>query len=117
VTEQAHDNLDLVPELLDPETGDFVGSIPMVGFGAGAYVLAILDRAATPTADPCFPAEGPDVPTSFTLIPIPAETERAIAPGGCSVTKSGLDPRATWSGVALVAALALSASRRRGGAR
>lgn len=46
VTGMARANYDLIPELLDQSTADYAGEIPMVGFGAGAYVLGLLDRAA-----------------------------------------------------------------------
>jgi hypothetical protein len=39
-------NYDLLPELYNTRTtiGEYNGSIPMVGYGAGAYVLTMLDR-------------------------------------------------------------------------
>ncbi len=43
VTGQAAMNFNLIPEMLTPDTSAYDGSIPMVGFGAGAYVLAIFD--------------------------------------------------------------------------
>ncbi|MGA9118424.1 MAG: beta galactosidase jelly roll domain-containing protein [Bacteroidota bacterium] len=43
VTEHASLNYNLVPELLNRVTGRYDGSIPMVGFGAGAYVLTLCD--------------------------------------------------------------------------
>jgi MYXO-CTERM domain-containing protein len=45
ITAQARANLDLVPENFDPASGDFLGAVPMAGFGAGAYVLALFERA------------------------------------------------------------------------
>jgi hypothetical protein len=50
VTAQGALNYDLVPELYntfssDGPIGAYAGAIPMVGFGAGAYLLALLDRA------------------------------------------------------------------------
>jgi hypothetical protein len=49
VTGQASVNYDLVPELYNTESasgqiGAYSGSIPMVGYGAGAYLLTQLDR-------------------------------------------------------------------------
>jgi len=61
VTAQAAQNHGLVPELMHRENGDYVGAVPMVGFGAGAYMLALMDRATPLAKDPCFPDEGPDV--------------------------------------------------------
>jgi GH15 family glucan-1,4-alpha-glucosidase len=40
----------LIPELYDPATGDYAGAIPMVGFGAAAYLLALEARAQGPVA-------------------------------------------------------------------
>jgi hypothetical protein len=45
VTEQARANYDLVPENYDQLSADYTGQVPMVGFGAGAYILALHDRA------------------------------------------------------------------------
>jgi len=53
ITDQAGLNQDLIAELFDATTSDYAGAIPMVGFGAGAYVLALADRAAGTTATPC----------------------------------------------------------------
>ena len=44
VTAQARLNLDLIPENYDRNTADYQGEIPMVGFGAGAYVSALWQR-------------------------------------------------------------------------
>jgi MYXO-CTERM domain-containing protein len=50
VTGQASANYDLLPELYNTRTssgqiGAYSGSIPMVGYGAGAYQMTLLDRA------------------------------------------------------------------------
>ena len=44
VTLQADLNHGLQAELYDADAADYAGATPMVGFGAGAYVLALLDR-------------------------------------------------------------------------
>ena len=44
VTMQAYLNNFQIPELMDPETGAYAGPTPMLGFGAGAYILQILNR-------------------------------------------------------------------------
>jgi glycosidase len=61
--DQAGDNFGILSELHDPLTGDYAGAAPMVGFGAGAYILSILDRGQ-PVAPGCdaFAAE-PDEPS------------------------------------------------------
>ncbi len=53
VTQQSADNFNLVSELYDASTADYAGSVPMVGFGAGAYALALLDRAEPTPPLPC----------------------------------------------------------------
>jgi GH15 family glucan-1,4-alpha-glucosidase len=53
ITQMARLNFNLVPELLDQSSADYAGEVPMIGFGAGAYALALFDRAAA--------AEGPPV--------------------------------------------------------
>ncbi len=58
---QAGDNFGELSELHDPVTADYAGQSPMVGFGAGAYLLALLDRGSpvTPTCG-AFAAEPAD---------------------------------------------------------
>src|SRR6185295_20288407 len=64
VTQQADANFGLQAELYHRDNADYVGSIPMVGFGAGAYLLTLLDRAHLPDAHPeCFPPEHDPVPS------------------------------------------------------
>lgn len=46
VTAQARANADTLPELMHPETADFAGPAPMLGFGAGAYAWVLLHREA-----------------------------------------------------------------------
>lgn len=46
ITEQAMENNLLIPELLHPETADYAGPTPMMGFGSGLYVWSMLHRAA-----------------------------------------------------------------------
>jgi GH15 family glucan-1,4-alpha-glucosidase len=69
VTAQARVNYDLVPELYNPNAasgaiGRYTGSIPMVGYGAGAYMLTSLARAGQSeftdcgTEDPVVPPDG-----------------------------------------------------------
>ena len=43
ITDHAAENNNLVPELFDRDSGRYGGSIPMVGFGAGAYVVTLFD--------------------------------------------------------------------------
>ena len=50
VTNQAMENHLIIPELMDPATAAYAGPAPMMGFGAGAYVIAMNNRT-TATAD------------------------------------------------------------------
>jgi GH15 family glucan-1,4-alpha-glucosidase len=43
VTAQAALNFNLIPELYNPKTSFYDGAVPMAGFGAGAYAVAIDD--------------------------------------------------------------------------
>ena len=55
VLETARANDGIVPELLQPERGDFAGPAPMLGFGAGAWMLALHRRDLADAA--CIDAE------------------------------------------------------------
>jgi GH15 family glucan-1,4-alpha-glucosidase len=57
VTEQARLNFDVVPENFHRITGDYEGEVPMLGFGAGAYVTALWEREVGP--DPGTPDAAP----------------------------------------------------------
>jgi GH15 family glucan-1,4-alpha-glucosidase len=46
VTGQAIANNQILPELYDPDNADYAGPAPMLGFGSGAYVLAMNERDA-----------------------------------------------------------------------
>jgi MYXO-CTERM domain-containing protein len=46
ITRQAYLNLWSIPELMDPDTGRYVGPTPMLGFGAGAYMVGLYNREA-----------------------------------------------------------------------
>ena len=63
ITNQAIENHLIIPELMDPSSGAYAGPAPMMGYGAGAYVLAMNNRAranedceasAHPTCDDIF---------------------------------------------------------------
>jgi GH15 family glucan-1,4-alpha-glucosidase len=58
IVKKAAANFYLLPELYndtpaDGQIGKYFGSIPMVGYGAGAYVLTILDRAGAWEPNDC----------------------------------------------------------------
>lgn len=46
VTAQSALNYNLFPEMYDPTSWGYAGTTPMVGFGAGAYVMALFDLYA-----------------------------------------------------------------------
>lgn len=46
VAAAARENHDTIPELYDPDTAAYAGPAPMLGFGAGAWVLQMHGRAA-----------------------------------------------------------------------
>jgi hypothetical protein len=48
ITELARVNDDLIPELLDPSQGAYAGVVPMVGYGAGAWQVAQLEKHGRP---------------------------------------------------------------------
>ncbi|MCB9759572.1 MAG: glycoside hydrolase family 15 protein [Alphaproteobacteria bacterium] len=53
ITSQALENRLIIPELMDPASGDYAGPAPMMGFGSGLYVLRLHERAALGlTGDP-----------------------------------------------------------------
>ncbi len=58
--DQAADNFNELSELHDATTANYAGAAPMVGFGAGAYILGLTDRG-TPVTPVCgaFAVEGP----------------------------------------------------------
>jgi MYXO-CTERM domain-containing protein len=58
VTGQATVNYNLLPELYNTRSssgqiGAYAGSIPMVGYGAGAYLMTLLDRAGAHEPSDC----------------------------------------------------------------
>jgi hypothetical protein len=62
VTGEAALNHGLIPELLHEDDARYFGEVPMVGFGAGAYVLAAIARngTTTPGSDGGIPDAGAD---------------------------------------------------------
>ena len=58
IVDKASANFYLLPELYnavqaDGQIGKYTGSIPMVGYGGGAYILTVLDRAGQIEANDC----------------------------------------------------------------
>ncbi len=99
VTAQARLNYDLIPENYHRDTGDYLGEVPMAGFGAGAYVSALWRRATAPP--------GPDGGLAIDA-GLDAGAGGDGGGGGCCDAGGGPPP---WP--ALVIALALVPRRRR----
>ncbi|MCC7540782.1 MAG: hypothetical protein IT379_31485, partial [Deltaproteobacteria bacterium] len=109
ITDQALLNYGLIPELMHRDTAGYQGSVPMVGFGAGAYILALAARSAPGRyeADPaCFADTGSG---SSPLLDAPADADGSSA-GGCSAV--GGDSALGWWTL-LVLAFVPRARRRR----
>jgi MYXO-CTERM domain-containing protein len=67
IIQKAAVNFYLLPELYnsvqaDGQIGKYTGSIPMVGYGGGAYVLTMLDRAGTVEPNDCGDGMGATLP-------------------------------------------------------
>jgi GH15 family glucan-1,4-alpha-glucosidase len=116
-TAQARLNYDLVPELFnqfpaDGPIGAYAGAIPMVGFGAGAYALHLLDRAQPATEPSC---DAPLLPAGSTdggAVDGGATTPQG---GGCALAQQGTSG---WLSVGpLLAALLLGGAIRTGRTR
>jgi GH15 family glucan-1,4-alpha-glucosidase len=119
VTRQAAANHDLLPELYNMHVaagpiGGYAGSAPMVGFGAAAYQLALLDRAGLAEPADCGDADPGDPPDADT-----GDDDGDGGDGaGCACTTGG--GRAPPWTAALVLALAATCrtwTRRRASAR
>jgi GH15 family glucan-1,4-alpha-glucosidase len=70
VLDQATANFHLLPELYnavpsDGAIGKYTGSIPMVGYGGGAYIMTMLDRAGIVEANDCGDGMGITLPQNL----------------------------------------------------
>ncbi len=75
VTSQALANGRVIPETFDETTGAWKFNAPMIGFGAGAYVLALADDPGDPACGAYFDETVPMTPDAGTITP--------PAPKGC----------------------------------
>lgn len=126
---QANANYTLFAELHDATTADYAGEVPMVGFGAGAYELALssLGKAIEPTCgafadEPDLPPPTNPLPTTDAGAPVvpgpspsPTEPPTATPPSedassGCSSAPEPGSSGGAALGVALVG-LALATAR------
>jgi GH15 family glucan-1,4-alpha-glucosidase len=88
VVAKAAINYYLLPELYNTTTangalGDYAGSIPMVGYGAGAYVMTLLDRGGIGEPNDC--GDGKSVP-------LPAFSCASLPDGGSGASDLGTRP-------------------------
>jgi MYXO-CTERM domain-containing protein len=94
--DQGRENFNLLSELHNRDTGAYAGEAPMVGFGAGGYLLALADRGV-PTAAVCGGAYA-------TEPPLPGESNSDAGPmddsGTAANSDSGLLPPDASSGSA-----------------
>jgi MYXO-CTERM domain-containing protein len=102
ITDQARLNFDLVPENYDRTTGDYQGEVPMVGFGAGAYVTALWERGPG-SGQPGSPDAGPDAPDAGAPDAGPGAPPADGDGDGCGCASS--QAPAAWLAVATLAAL------------
>lgn len=58
ITRQAALNFGIVPELLDQTDARYAGETPMIGFGAGAYLRALIHAHGTRPIDPVAAPDG-----------------------------------------------------------
>ncbi len=91
VVQRAAANFYLIPELYDAlaqgaALGNYTGAVPMVGFGAGAYVMTMLDRAGKIEPNDCADGKGHTLPLVTCNGPVPdAGATDAATEGGVIV--------------------------------
>ena len=108
VVAQSGKNANLIAELYDHVSADYAGSVPMVGFGAGAFVLAANQKyGIVPAWQPCAGYDDTletDAPTPQELVPT----------GAVPVRKKGCSATAPSEALALAALVAFFVRRRSG---
>ena len=112
-------NFDLLPELYNTRTssgtiGAYSGSIPMVGYGAGAYQMTLLDRAGAFEPSDCgeldvgeYPDAGPGGPGGN---PGEGDPRTGLA---CMCQSGGGATRTPWAELLLFGGVVALAMRRR----
>ncbi len=127
--DQATENFLELSELHDRTTADYAGESPMVGFGAGAYVLALSERGVpvTPTCDAfasepgassddagsdaaANPEGGPRVNPTDAGSPVNGD---ATSPGGCGCVSAGAKTNEAGALVSLLGGLGLLLRKRK----
>ncbi|MBI5548173.1 MAG: hypothetical protein HY901_30195 [Deltaproteobacteria bacterium] len=122
VTDQSRRNFDLIAENYSPDGSDYSGAIPMIGFGAGAYVLALFARSEAAEVAPPGPdagtadatSPGADTGTSATTTDGGARSDSSLhvladAGGGAEDSGCGCEAGGLASGATLVPTAALLA--------
>ncbi|HEY3816755.1 MAG TPA: glycoside hydrolase family 15 protein [Polyangiaceae bacterium] len=91
---QASDNYGELSELHDPVTADYAGQSPMVGFGAGAYLLALYDRGKpdAPTCGAYASEPGAPVDGGAEAGPVGSDGGAPSTDGGVAAHDSGASP-------------------------
>lgn len=103
VTAMAAANRGAIPEMLSAVGAEYAGPAPMLGFGAGLYVLASWERDDLDAA----------CPEDLGPVEVPADTGAGAGDGACACAP-GHGAAAGWLG-AMVAGVAAARRRSRGG--
>ena len=120
ITGQAVLNQHLIAELHEATSSDYEGAVPMVGFGAGAYVTALAERAAAAEPTPCC-GDWPLEPGADADADGDADADADVGPdgggddggGGCGCAAAGRPISGLASGLALGMIAACARRRRR----
>ncbi len=93
VVAQAAANYYLLPELYNAipangAIGEYTGSIPMVGYGAGAYIMTMMDRSGLIEPNDC----GDGMGVSLPIVTCGGSTSGSTTSGGGSSTVAGTGP-------------------------
>jgi hypothetical protein len=108
VTAQSKENFLAIGETYDSQSADYTNNAPMVGFGPGAYALALFHRAGLATDAPACGAYAAEPPE-----PMPEETTPAPQVPGPAI-EEGPPPGCGGAAAAVLLAWALPLSSGRG---
>jgi len=125
IDDQSARNGGNISELHEATSADYRGSVPMVGFGAGARILATLGGAPDPACgayapeppppEPidAGPPAGPDLGRADAGMPTCVGPACGGADDGCGCRSAGGPSRGGYAHAALLACLLVAVSRRR----
>lgn len=85
---QADENFGLIAELHDERTGAYRGSVPMVGFGAGAWLLERIERGAPQPACGVY-AAGDEALAGADAGDVPPSFDAGVADAGAAAEDAG----------------------------